>query len=63
MKTIAKSEAQKKQAAVLSEYADLRAGLTDLQIKALKEDTTQYDSQIGEIVNKINKILALPEEK
>ena len=49
--------------AKLKEYVNMRMSLTDLRIKAVKENTDKYDNEIIDLVDKINKQVASIDEK
>jgi rhomboid protease GluP len=54
---IAKTGEQKQKATMLNEYVDIRKRLTALNLKTVQENTHQYDAEMSELINRINKLL------
>lgn len=57
LEQMAVSAAQKQTATILLQYVDLRIRLSKLQIKALKENTADYDKEITSLVEQINTLV------
>jgi rhomboid protease GluP len=57
LKSVASTEKQGTKASKLKEYVDLRKEIVKLKIKALKENSNQYDEQVYELINRSNKLV------